>query len=173
MGFWEPTWDPKGGSAERVAERLVERLAERVAPRRPKGTPRSPKATPGASKNRPKSILEPIWPPRPPRQSKKGTAPSGNVSKIDAKVVPPQRPAIKTFEVTTPLSWTTFLQLRSRKRADARDKHCFCSTPGNGKIRGGGRGQTPGTSCFPFTPVFAGAVLNPIHSHLALLRGCP
>ena len=87
------------------------------APREPKGAPRSPKATPGASKNRPKSDARTHLGAQAAQEVQKGTHPSGNVSKIDAKVVFPERPPMKKIAMKTPLSSTTFLQLRCQKRA--------------------------------------------------------
>ena len=57
------------------------------APREPKGAPRPPKATPGASKNRPKIDARTHLGAQAAQEVQKGTHPSGNVSKIDAKVV--------------------------------------------------------------------------------------
>ena len=81
-------------------------------PREPKEAPRPPKATPGASKNRPKIDARTHLGAQAAREVQKGTHPSGNVSKIDAKVVFPTRPPMKKLAMKTPLSSTTFLLLR-------------------------------------------------------------
>ena len=82
------------------------------APREPKGAPRPPKATPGASKNRPKIDARTHLGVQAAQEVQKGTHPSGNVSKIDAKAVFPKRPPLKKLAMKTPLSSTTFLRLR-------------------------------------------------------------
>ena len=46
------------------------------------------------------------------QEVQKGTHPTGNISKIDAKIVFPKRPPLKNFAMKTPLSSATLLLLR-------------------------------------------------------------